>query len=107
MLRQVGRVASSLRVGKCHQDHIAAFFKGHFFGVAIWVTCEWGQSTNPFFDKVYNVRTSGIWERGSNVMDRIHVRPVTGFLVDEQWIEKVFQQIGVCVDGDWVEREYD
>ena len=107
MLSQVCSVASSLSVGKGHQNHAAAFFEGHFFGVAIWMTCGWSQSTNSFFDKVYIVRTSGVRERCSNVMDCIHMRPVTGFLVDEQWVEKVFEQVGVRVDGDWMEREDD
>jgi hypothetical protein len=71
------------------------------------MTCEWDQSFNSFFDKVCGIRTSGVGKSCSNVMDCIHVRPVTGFLVDEQWIEKVFQQVGVRVDGDWMEREND
>ena len=54
-----------------------------------------------------NGLTGGIRERCSNVMDCIHVRPVASFLIDEQWIEKVFEQVGVGIDGDRMEWEYD
>lgn len=50
VLRQVGSIARSLSVGEGHQNHIAAFFKRHFFGITIWMTCERGQ----FFGSLLN-----------------------------------------------------
>ena len=40
-------------------------------------------------------------------MNSIAVRPVTGFLIDEKWVKKIFEQVGVRVDSDRMEREND
>jgi hypothetical protein len=39
VLGQVGGVVGALGVGQGHEDHVAAFFEGHCFGVAVWVAC--------------------------------------------------------------------
>ena len=108
MLGQVCVVVCALGVGKGHEEHVAAFFQWHVFGLAIGVTWQWvlvfrGMHAN---DAGITERTSGVREGGSDVLDGILVGPVACLLVDEEGVEEVLEKRGVGVDGDGVEGEY-
>jgi hypothetical protein len=47
--------------------------------------------------------TGGVGERCTDVVNGVAVGPVSGFLVDEYWVEEILEQDRVCVDGDGVE----
>jgi hypothetical protein len=49
-------------------------------------------------------RTGGVGECCADIVNGIAVGPVSGFLVDEYWVEEILEQDRVCVDGDGVER---
>jgi hypothetical protein len=47
--------------------------------------------------------TGGVGERCTDVVNGVAVRPVSGLLVDEDWVKEILEQDRVCVDGDGVE----
>jgi hypothetical protein len=108
VLGQVCVVVCALGIGEGHENHVAAFFEGHVFGFAVGVA--WWLVVSRSCCSIRETwelsrRTSSVREGGSDVVDRILVRPVACLLVDEERIEEVFEESGVGVNGDGVEGE--
>jgi hypothetical protein len=92
VLGEVGGVVGAVGVGEGHEDHVAAFFEGHGFGVALWVACEGVSWLGPSWviGRIEEC-TCSVGKCCADVVDGVAVGPVTGFLVDEDRVEKVFE----------------
>ncbi len=88
VLSKICVVVCTLSVGQSHDQHVTTFFEGLLLVLPIVVT-------------------SRVREGTSYVVDRELVGPVACFLVDEEWIKQIFQDSGICVDGNRVEWKDD